>query len=117
MSKHKHITTAKSGDVTVVRFNEAKIINAASIAEMGDELFALIDQDKCLRLLLNFSDVEFLSSAALNKLIVLDKKMKGAGGKLCLASLKPEIVEVFQITRLNQVFSIHDDQASGLASF
>ena len=39
-------------------------------------------------LLLNFSSVEFLSSAALGKLITLDRKVKAHGGKLKLSSLK-----------------------------
>ena len=117
MSEHRHIKISEVGDVTVVRFNDQKIINAGNIAELGDELFALVEKDNRRSLVLNFSDVEFLSSGALNKLIVLDKKMKAAGGKLRLSNLKPEIIEVFQITRLNQVFAIHDTQDGALASF
>ena len=117
MSEHRHIKLSEVGDVTIVRFNDHKIINAASISEMGDELFSLVEKDNRQSLLLNFADVEFLSSGALNKLIILDKKVKAANGKLHFCSLKPEIIEVFQITRLNQVFSIHDDQESALSSF
>jgi hypothetical protein len=45
-------------------------------------------------------------SAALNKLIILDKKVKAHSGKRRLCNLKPEIYEVFAITRLNQLFDI-----------
>ena len=64
-----------------------------------------------------FSDVEFLSSAALGKLITLDKKVKMAGGKLKLSNIRPEIYEVFAITRLNKLFTIYDDEGEAVAAF
>ena len=69
------------------------------------------------KILLNFMNVEFLSSAALGKLITLDKKLKAAKGQLKLSSIRPEIYEVFAITRLNKLFDIHDDEADALATF
>ena len=50
------------------------------------------------------------SIPALNKLIILDKKTKGIAGQLKLCFLKPEILEVFVITRLNQLFEIVEDE-------
>ena len=105
------------GDVTVVRFVDRRILDASNIDELGGELFDLVEQDNRKKLLLNFSDVEFLSSAALNKLIILDKKMKAGGGALKLTDLRQEIHEVFVITRLNQLFDIHDQEADALETF
>ena len=61
--------------------------------------------------------MEFLSSAALNKLIILDKKLREGGGKLKLSNLRPEIHEVFMITRLNQLFDIKEDEKDALEAF
>ena len=66
---------------------------------------------------MNFSAVEFLSSAALGKLITLDKKVKARKGELRLSNIRPEIYEVFAITKLNKLFNIKDDEADALASF
>ena len=85
--------------------------------ELGDELFGLVEMDNRKSLLLNFSRVEFLSSAALNKLILLDRSVKKHGGRLKLCSLRPEIQEVFVITRLNQMFDIYDEEADALRAF
>ena len=117
MSDQKHIEVAEVGDVTVVRFADRKIIDVNSINELGDELFDLTEKENRKSLLLNFEKVEFLSSAALNKLIVLDKKVKAASGKLKFCSLRPEIIEVFVITRLNQLFDIREDEPDALAGF
>lgn len=115
MSGHRRVELSEVEDVTVVRFLDRKLLDAANIQELGDELFGLVERDKRKRLLLNFSNVEFLSSAALNKLIILDKKVKTNNGKLKLCNLRPEILEVFAITRLNQLFDIADDEADALA--
>lgn len=116
MSERRRIAVSYIGDVAVVRFNDRKILDAASIVELGEELFSLVERDGCRKLLLNFTEVEFLSSAALNKLIILDKKMKAVGGHLKLSNLRPEIYEIFVITRLTQLFDIRDDEADALAA-
>jgi len=87
------------------------------IQELADELLALVDKDKQKSILLNFAGVDFLSSAALNKLIVLDKKVKTSGGKLQLCNLRPEIFEIFAITRLTQLFAIKRTEQEALAAF
>ena len=43
--------------------------------------------------------------------------MKQHAGKLILTNIKPEIYEVFAITRLNKLFDIRDDEAQALAAF
>ncbi len=117
MAVQRRVEVSEIGDVTVVQFVDRKIIDAVSIQELGDELFVLVEQENRKSLLLNFETVEFLSSAALNKLVVLDTKVKAHSGKLRLCCLRPEITEVFQITNLNRVFDIRDDESTALASF
>lgn len=114
MAAHRRLEVAEVGDVTVVRFVDRKILDEQNIQDMGQELFQLIDEDNRDKLLLNFSNVDFLSSGALGKLITLDKKIKARAGKLKLSNIRPEIYEVFQITRLNKLFDIHDEEASAL---
>ena len=116
MSTQNRISVTDVGDTAVVNFMDRKILDEANIQEMGRELFNLVDNDR-KQILLNFSNVEFLSSAALGKLITLDKKVKSSNGQLRLSNIRPEIYEVFAITRLNKLFEIHDDEAGGLASF
>jgi len=117
MGVHRRLELSDVGDVTVVRFVDRKILDEANIQELGVELFRLVEDDHRQKLLLNFSTVEFLSSAALGKLITLDKKVKAHGGKLKLSNIRPEIYEVFAITKLNKLFDIKDDEADALAAF
>ena len=117
MADHRRLEVQEVGDVTVVRFVDRKILDEANIQELGKELFQLVEEENRQKLLLNFSSVEFLSSAALGKLITLDKKVKAASGKLKFSNIRPEIFEVFAITKLNKLFDIKEDEADALAAF
>lgn len=117
MSDYHRIEVSEIRGITVVAFVERKILEAVHILELGEELSRLVEKDGCRDLLLDFSNVEFLSSAALNKLIILDKKVKIKSGQLKLCCMMPEIREVFVITRLNQLFDIVDTREMALDGF
>jgi anti-sigma B factor antagonist len=117
MAVYRRLEVSEVGEVTVVRFVDRKILDEGNIQEVGQELFSLVEEEGRQRLLLNFSTVDFLSSAALGKLITLDKKVKAHGGTLKLSNIRPNIYEVFAITKLNKLFDIRDDEADALAAF
>lgn len=103
--------------VTVVSFVESKIVSEESIQEVGEQLYSLVDDEGHRQILLNFSNVQYMSSAALGKLINLKKKAAAAGGTLKLCCIHPELKVVFKITRLDQVFDIHDEEQDAIDSF
>ncbi len=117
MTSQRRLDIEDVGDVTIVRFVDKKILDETNIQIIGNQLFALVDDDGRKKIVLDFTQVEYLSSAALGKLITMDKKVKSAKGKLILCSIRPEIYEVFAITRLNKLFVIVDDQEKALESF
>ena len=117
MAEYRRLDVSEVGDVTVVGFRDRKIIEDINIQELGQEMFRLVEVDHREKLVLNFSSVNFLSSAALGKLITLDKKMKARGGVLKLSNIRAEIYEVFAITKLNRLFDIKEDEADALAAF
>ena len=117
MATHRRIDVSKVGDVTVVKFVDKKILDEAGIQELGAELFGLVEHDNRRSIVLNFADVEFLSSAALGKLITLDRKVKAAKGRLKMSNIRPEVFEVFQITKLNKVFDIRGEEAEAVSAF
>jgi len=117
MATHRRIDVSKVGDVSVVRFVDRKIVDEAQVQELATDLFHLVEHDNRRALLLNFSGVEFVSSAALGKLITLDRKVKAAKGRMKMSDVRPEIMEVFEITKLNRVFDIRSGEAEALAAF
>ena len=105
------------GEVSVVNFVDRKILDEQNIQIIGEQLFSLVDQEGRRNLLLNFGNVEYLSSAALGKLITLNKKVQAAKGKLVLCNIAPEILEVFEITKLDKFFKIEREEQAALQAF
>ena len=95
------------GDVTVFRFTDAKTIDEKYVRQfLGEDFLQLVDQHGSGKIVFDLATVEFLSSAALGKLITLQKKIKERGGHLVLASVVPDLYEVFEITKLSKIFTI-----------
>ncbi|CAN5416957.1 STAS domain-containing protein [soil metagenome] len=115
--KRRRLEVEEIGDVTVVSFTDKKILDEQNIQVIGEQLFSLIDELGRKKILLNFGNVEYMSSAALGKLITMNKKVQGAGGKLVLCNIDANIREVFEITRLDKLFVIKGDEQDGLQVF
>ena len=117
MPKQQRLEVREVGDVTVVGFRDQRIIEELGIQEMAQELFQLVEAEGRKKILLNFAAVAFMSSAALGKLITMHKKVKASNGVLKFCNIRPEIFEVFAITRLDRLFDIKKDEEEGLAAF
>ena len=115
MSNLNRIEVSDSASVSVVRFKDQKIIDPEAIQELGQELFDLVEREDRKKIVLNFGTVEFLSSAALGKLITFEKKAKRNDSQLILSNISPEIFQVFAITNLDKLFTIKDTEADALA--
>ncbi len=116
-ASRSHLSTENIDGVTVVQFVDTKIVTEENIQEVGDQLYQLVDVEGKRQILLNFGNVQYLSSAALGKLINLKKKVGAAKGKLKLCCIHPDLLEVFKITRLDQVFEISADEQGALSKF
>ena len=111
------VALSQQKDIRIVEFTNNKILDEGNITEIGATLSSLIEESAQPKLLLDFANVEHLSSAALGMLINVNNKIKQKNGKLRLANIKPQILEVFVITKLNKLFKIWPTRAEALTSF
>ena len=116
-TKRQRIVVEDIGDISVVQFVDKKILDEQNIQMIGDDLFRLVDELGRRKVLLNFSNVEFMSSAALGKLVRLNQRVKEVNGKLILCGIAKDIMTVFEITNLDSMLKIVPDEHSGLNSF
>ena len=115
--RRRRLEVEDIGDVTVVNFTDKKILDEQNIAVIGEQLFSLVDELGRKKILLNFGNVEYLSSAALGKFVALHKKVSAAGGRLILCNIDPQIYEVFEITKLNKLLNIQKEEQTALQAF
>lgn len=55
------------------------------------------------KLILDFAELEYISSAGLRVLVAEQKKL-GRNGKICIRNTSPSVKEIFEITGLTAVF-------------
>jgi anti-sigma B factor antagonist len=111
------VSVSSQKDIRIVEFTNNKILDEGNITDIGATLGSLIDEVGQPKLLLDFATVDHLSSAALGMLINVNNKIKQKNGQLRLANIKPQIFEVFVITKLNKLFRILPNRAEALTSF
>ncbi|MGP1346898.1 MAG: STAS domain-containing protein [Phycisphaerales bacterium] len=116
-SKESRLRVSKASGITRVEFVDRNILDEANIQQIGEEIVELIDSEPKPKLLISFSNVDHLSSAALGTLINIHNKVKAKTGQLRLTQIDPQIYEVFVITKLNKLFEIHDTQDEAEQSF
>ena len=107
----------KDGNVCIAQLKDRKILEELQIRQIGDRLGDVVQAEPAPRLLIDFSNVEHLSSAALGMLITLNKQVVEQKGQLVLANIHPQIFEVFKITRLNKLFNIQATTEEALNEF
>ena len=101
----------------VCEFTHNRILDETNIKEIGDVLSSLIDSREKPRILLDFVNVDHLSSAALGMLINVNNRIKQRSGQLRLCKIQPPILEVFAITKLNRLFKILATRDEAMESF
>ena len=111
------VAVIQEKDVRVVEFQNNKILDEGNIEDIRVTLDALIDEGDRPKMVLDFCNVDHLSSAALGMLINTNNRVREKNGMLRLTNIKPQIFEVFVITKLNKLFKITATRAEALASF
>jgi anti-sigma B factor antagonist len=104
--KKAQIKVEYGTDVTIATFGSQNILEEPQMRELEAELLGVIAANEDRKLVLNFENVAFMSSAFLGLLVKVHKRVIEAGGRLQLFNLDPRIYKVFEITNLTKVFDI-----------
>lgn len=103
--------------VTIVKLKDAKILDHLIVVQLAEELRTLVEELEKSQLLLDMTQVKFLSSAALNNLVILNRHIAARKGRIVLAELQEPVREVFTYTGLNRLFTLADTVEEGLKAF
>jgi anti-sigma B factor antagonist len=79
--------------------------------------FSSLLKKKEKAILINLKQVNYIDSSGLATFVELLQKMSAYGGRLKLSGLGRSIRNVFEVSRLDGVFSILDSEADALKSF
>lgn len=89
-------------------------LDTASSAGVEQEISAHIAAGQ-RRILLDLSELKYVSSIGLRTVLVAAKRMNAEGGKLALCALAPQVAEVFSISGFASILDIHPTAESAEA--
>ena len=112
-----NIEIVRQENVNIVNLLNEEILDEAIITEISDSLFAFVAENPAANILLHFGQVKHLSSSALGMLIRLNKAIGNSKGTLKLCNIASSLMEIFVITRLNNVFEIYEQETEAVNSF
>jgi anti-sigma B factor antagonist len=110
-----YITVEEQGDVLVVAFKSRMLNDEENIEQLGQELFALVEQSQWLKLVINLSSVEYLTSSVLGKLITLHRKLHRIKGKMVLFGLSEGVDSILRTSKLETYFTIAENRDAAIA--
>lgn len=114
--------TRQRGDVTIldlkgrISVGEALAFGPGSGLILGDVIRDLANKGQT-KILLNLKDVRYIDSSGLGDLVRSVTSLRRQGGDLKLLSPAPMVLEVLQITRLDKILDIKDDESLAVQSF
>ncbi len=98
---------------------EIILVDLPQEPELGDELKTVTevvrDRGDC-EVVIDFSEVDIITSSSLSKLLKLRKLVGDCGHRLVFCSVAPATKGIFTITGLDGIFEIVDDKFVALAS-
>lgn len=66
------------------------------------------------RVLLDFSGIDYLSSAGMRLLLSITKKLKQIGGKMAVCSVAENVMQIIRLAGFDHILSIHGTESIGM---
>jgi anti-sigma B factor antagonist len=108
------VTVKEVNEVSVLSFEGNLDTNTAPQAQ--EQIDQLIDGGSS-KILINFNELNYISSAGLRVLLATAKKLKATSGDLKICGLNQTVQEVFDISGFSSILSVVATEEDALAGF
>jgi len=93
---------------SMVLFVQEERIDAHNSADLKELVLQLLEQGET-DLVVQLQSVRFIDSSGLGALLAGMKNASSKSGKFTLTNIQPQVLSMFELTRLNRVFEIYPD--------
>ncbi|MCX7094870.1 MAG: STAS domain-containing protein [Methylobacter sp.] len=91
-----------------VLFIQEERIDAHNSGELKEAILHLIEQGE-VNIIVQLAQVRFIDSSGLGALLSGHKNAALKSGRLAITNMQPQVLSMFELTRLNRVFDIYTD--------
>jgi anti-sigma B factor antagonist len=101
----------QTGETMLARI-EVKRLTADVAHQAFEELLQSIGSTE--RLVVDLSEIDFMDSTAIGELVILGKKLRIAGTVYAIAGLKPHLMSLVKMMRLDRVMTFSENADSAI---
>jgi anti-sigma B factor antagonist len=119
----KQTRTASKGESSARRVEGVTIVDLRGKIDFGDgskrlrEILGDLVTHGTKNILLNMKEVDFVDSSGIGEMVRGHVQLAKIGGQLKLVNLSKHVNMLLQVTSLNRIFEIFDDEVNGVRSF
>ena len=93
---------------------DSERLTAINSTQFKQDVVAHVDSGHA-RLVIDLTDVSFVDSAGLGALVAVLKRI-GARGDIVVCGLNDSVRQMFQLTRMNRIFTEYRDRSAAMAA-
>jgi anti-anti-sigma factor len=90
-------------------------LDGAASGPFGERIQALVGADRP-KMLIDFSGIDFVTSAGLRAVLIILKKVKSVNGRFALSGAQPSVREVLEISGFASMIQIYPGREAALAA-
>lgn len=117
MAAVPRVEVSESDGIWVVTFRDRQLFDERTVREVADQLFAAAPSTGPIRMIVDFTGVDLVSSSLLGKLLLMQRRVDASGGKLRLCEMTTPVRAVFKVSNLDRLFGIDRDRREALEAF
>ncbi len=108
------LETEKNDDVMILHIKGS--LDAYSFPKLEESLNDF-QKENCHKVVLDCTELDYMSSAALGILIGFTRKSREEGGDLKLINLSPKIYNIIELLGFHKILEIYEGMPEALAKF
>jgi anti-sigma B factor antagonist len=103
-------------DVTIVSFQDTNRFNALVTDGVKEELKSLFSSPNT-KLILDLTNIQFIDSSGFGVFLSIMKTANNSYGHFKISNISEEVMELFKLLQLHNVFEIYNKREDALKSF
>ena len=110
------LKTEKINNITVVRFDNIDRFNALITEPVKEELKSFFNNSGT-RMILNLEGIKYIDSSGFGVFLSILKTAANSNGQFRICNITPEVMELFKLLQLHNVFKLYSSIDECLDSF
>ncbi len=112
----RYLILDKRGETVIATIRVTTLTEDMNLEQFGHELFALVEQLGCRKLVVSMQDVQMITSAGLGKMIALHRKMHRVQGVVVFCHVQHAVEDILRTSRLITYLSVQPDIESAVTA-